>query len=329
MRCIRAHADFEILCGVRMNAQPTRLIHPKEPPRFPRWFSAMTTPPADGELQTLQREVQRLLGRCLLCLQQYERLIKALVAHHEIDGPVDALESSRAKRIANVAGKTLGNLVGQLLGSYLVSEEADASDEITARTASDTVSFGMRMKLLMPADDYARIESGLKELVQLRNSLVHHFMDQHDLWSLEGCQGAHDALLAACSRIDQHFEQLRGWAVQMDQVRKLMAEFVLSNAGYDLIVNGIAPDGTVHWPAAGIVHELRNAARELAVDGWTPVAVAGHWIADRDPEQQPAKYGCSSWRQVVHESRQFELRYRDIDGQRAAYYRPKDEQRST
>ena len=312
-----------------MNAQPTRLIHPKEPPRFPRWFSAMTTPPADGELQTLQREVQRLLGRCLLCLQQYERLIKALVAHHEIDGPVDALESSRAKRIANVAGKTLGNLVSQLLGSYLVSEEADTSDEITARTASDTVSFGMRMQLSMSADDYARIESGLKELVQLRNSLVHHFMDQHDLWSLEGCQGAHDALLAACSRIDQHFEQLRGWAVQMDQVRKLMAEFVLSNAGYDLIVNGIAPDGTVHWPAAGIVHELRNAARELAVDGWTPVAVAGHWIADRDPEQQPAKYGCSSWRQVVHESRQFELRYRDIDGQRAAYYRPKDEQRST
>lgn len=289
----------------------------------------MTTPPADGELQTLQREVQRLLGRCLLCLQQYERLIKALVAHHEIDGPVDALESSRAKRIANVAGKTLGNLVSQLLGSYLVSEEADTSDEITARTASDTVSFGMRMQLSMSADDYARIESGLKELVQLRNSLVHHFMDQHDLWSLEGCQGAHDALLAACSRIDQHFEQLRGWAVQMDQVRKLMAEFVLSNAGYDLIVNGIAPDGTVHWPAAGIVHELRNAARELAVDGWTPVAVAGRWIADRDPEQQPAKYGCSSWRQVVHESRQFELRYRDIDGQRAAYYRPKDEQRST
>ncbi|RTK97935.1 MAG: hypothetical protein EKK65_12000, partial [Lysobacterales bacterium] len=265
----------------------------------------MTTPPADGELQTLQREVQRLLGRCLLCLQQYERLIKALVAHHEIDGPVDALESSRAKRIANVAGKTLGNLVSQLLGSYLVSEEADTSDEITARTASDTVSFGMRMQLSMSADDYARIESGLKELVQLRNSLVHHFMDQHDLWSLEGCQGAHDALLAACSRIDQHFEQLRGWAVQMDQVRKLMAEFVQSNAGYDLIVNGIAPDETVYWPAAGIVHELRNAARELAVDGWTPVAVAGRWIADRDPEQQPVKYGCSSWRQVVHESRQF------------------------
>ena len=30
--------------------------------------------PIDEELQTLQREVQRMLGRCLLRLQQYEQL---------------------------------------------------------------------------------------------------------------------------------------------------------------------------------------------------------------------------------------------------------------
>ena len=48
------------------------------------------------------------------------------------------------------------------------------------------------------------------------------------------------------------------------------------------------------------------------------------WIAERHPEQLPGKYGCSSWRQVVHESRLFELRYRDVDGRRAAWYRPKD-----
>lgn len=44
----------------------------------------MTTSPATNALQPLQRDVQRLLGRCLLRLQQYERLMKAIVAHHEI-----------------------------------------------------------------------------------------------------------------------------------------------------------------------------------------------------------------------------------------------------
>lgn len=40
----------------------------------------------------LQRDVQRKLGRCLLRLQQYEILLKALVAHREISGPAEALQ---------------------------------------------------------------------------------------------------------------------------------------------------------------------------------------------------------------------------------------------
>jgi hypothetical protein len=107
----------------------------------------------------------------------------------------------------------------------------------------------------------------------------------------------------------------------MDQARRLAAEFAQSDAFHDLVVNGIAPDGSVDWPVAGIVSALREAAGELAVEGWTPVATAGRWIADRHPDQLPAKYGCSSWRQVVHESRLFELRYRETNGQRAAWYR--------
>jgi hypothetical protein len=283
----------------------------------------MTTPPAADALQTLQRDIQRLLGRCLLRLQQYEHLIKALVAHHEIAGPAHALETIRAERIADTASKTLGSLVGEFLGSYVITGDAQTSNQFTAHAASDAISFGVRMQLSMSAEDYARTESDLKELVLLRNGLVHHFFDQHDLWSLEGCRGAHDALFAAYSRIDQHFEQLRGWTEHMDQARRLTAEFVQSDAFHDLVVNGIAPDGTVDWSAAGIVRALRDAAGELAVDGWTPVALAGRWIADRHPEQLPIKYGCSSWRQVVHESRAFELRYREVDGQRAAWYRAK------
>lgn len=284
----------------------------------------MTTPPVDGELQASQREVQRLLGRCLLRLQQYEHLIKAIVAHHDIAGPAHALESIRAERIADTATKTLGTLVGYFVGSYVVTDEVENSDEVEDKAPNDVMSFRMRTSMRMSAEDYARTEADLKELVLLRNNLVHHFIDQHDLWSLDGCRGANDALLAAYSRIDEHFEQLRGWAEHMDQARRLTAEFVQSDAFHDLVANGIAPDGTVDWPAAGIVRVLREAAGELAVDGWTPVAAAGRWITERYPEQLPGKYGCSSWRQVVHESRLFELRYRDVDGRRAAWYRPKD-----
>ena len=281
----------------------------------------MTTLPVDDTLQTLQREVQRLLGRCVLRLQQYEKLMKAIVAHHEISASGSPLESNQEQRIADAASKTLGTLVGTLLGSYVTTDEREDASAPDAR--DDIISFKVKMSLRMSVEDYDRTQNDLKELVLVRNNLVHHFIDQHDLWSLDGCRGAHDTLKVAYSRIDQHFEQLRGWAEHMDQVRRLAAEFAQSDAFHDLVIHGIAPDGSVDWPAAGIVRALQDAAAELAVDGWAPVASAGRWIAERHPEHLPVKYGCSSWRQVVHESRLFELRYRDVGGQRAAWYRAK------
>jgi hypothetical protein len=283
----------------------------------------MTTP-SDDALQTLHREVQRLLGRCLLRLQQYERLIKAIVAHHDLSGPPHALEANRAARVTETARKTLGTLVGDLLGSYVVASESSTSPKAMSYSAKDTASVSFRMHLSLSEADFARTENELRELVLLRNSLIHHFIDQHDLWSLEGCHDARDALVAAYSRIDQHFEQLRGWAEHMEQCRRLAETFVRSDEFRDLVVNGIAPDGMVHWPAAGIVSALRKAADELAVDGWASITEAGKWIVERFPEQLPAKYGCGSWRQVVHESRAFEIRYLDMNGQRAARYREKE-----
>jgi hypothetical protein len=221
----------------------------------------------------------------------------------------------------DVSTKTLGALMGQLFGSCVVTEGADTAADAAANEPEDVIYFATRMQLSLSAEDYVRTQSDLKELVLLRNNLVHHFIDHHDLWSTRGCLNARDALVAAYKRIDKHFEQLRGWAENMAQARRLAAEFVQSDAFYDLMINGIAPDGTVDWPAAGIVRALREAANELSVDGWTPVAAAGRWIMERSPEQQPNNYGCASWRQVLHESRLFELRYRDADGRRAAWYR--------
>jgi hypothetical protein len=137
-----------------------------------------------------------------------------------------------------------------------------------------------------------------------RNNLVYHFSAQHDLRSFHGCRSAQETLQAAYSRIDQHFDTLRGWAEGMEQTQRLAAGMVRY-----LLINGIAPDGTFYWPAAGIVCALRQAAGALAVDGWAPVEEAAEWITKRYPEQIPSNYGCKIWRQVFHDSRSFELRY--------------------
>ncbi|MBW6259656.1 hypothetical protein KZ928_28565, partial [Pseudomonas aeruginosa] len=177
--------------------------------------------------------------------------MKAIVAHHEISGPAHSLEAIRAARIEDAATKTLGTLVGQLFGSYVVTD-GNGGEERDDDLPGDVISFRTRVQLSLSAQDYANTQADLKDLVSLRNTLVHHFIDQHDLWTVDGCRVAQDELGSAYTRIDQHFEQLRGWAEHMDQARRLAAEFVQSDVFHDLVVNGIAPDGTVDWPAAGI-----------------------------------------------------------------------------
>lgn len=278
----------------------------------------------DEDLQSLQQEVQRLLGRCMLRLQQYERLIKAMVAHHKVSGPFHDLERAKATQIDEAARKTLGTLVGDLLGSYVVADEIDPPEVTTTNSPENVNWFAMQMSLGLPDAEFVRVESDLREMVVLRNNLVHHFIDQQDLWSPDGCRAAQDALIMAYDRIDHHFGQLRDWAEDMDKIRHTMSEFLQSKEFEELFVNGIAPDGKVNWDASGIVSALREAFSALAVDGWAPVAAAGKWVAKRYPEQLPAKYGCLSWRQVVHNAPILELRYLEMDGQRTACYREKD-----
>lgn len=271
--------------------------------------------------QARYREVERLLGRCLLQLQRYERLTRAVIKYHDISGSLN--DSKRIPAGEAVARKTLGTLIRELCGSYLVADEIGAPVDHATDAAEDIVSFRFRVQLRLPSAEYAKAIDELKELVELRNSLVHSFLDQHDLQSLDGCRRAQDALECAYGRIDQHYNRLREWADDLEQCRRLAAEFVQSDQFRDLAVNGMASDDGVDRPDPGIVSALREAALELAVDGWVAVAAASKWIAVRYPEQVPAKYGCRTWPQVVQESRVFEIRKLEMSGRRSACYREK------
>lgn len=256
----------------------------------------------------------------MLRLQQCEGLMKALIADHAVSGAAVDLQTIRDRRVQDTARKTLGQLIGELLGSYLIAGEPDSAEDLV--TDAPEVSF--RMRLSLSDDDFARTEGGLRELLELRNNLVHHFLDQHDITSPGGCRNASTALIAAYERIDHHLEELREWAQDFVRVRESMVEAMAPGTPfYMALVDGINPDGTIDWQIASIIEALRKAATDLQVDGWAPVAGAGAWVAAHHPELSPQAYGCRSWPQVLHESRAFELRYLEKDGQRAAWYRAK------
>lgn len=277
-------------------------------------------PSIPEEVSAAQREVQRLLGRCLIRLQQYESLLKAVVAFQDISGPVHSLEQIRDARVAETSDKTLGILIGRLFSSYVIREGFEPPDT-TPDPADGSISMGFRMHLSLPDEAYDKMQADLRELVTLRNRLVHHFLEEHHLWMADGCRSAHDALTNAYGRIDQSYEELQRIAGKMDEARLAAMDLFKTPQFLEMTVNGIGPDGTVHWPIAGIVGALRDAARELAIDGWTQLDAAARWIRKHRPEQTPQKYGCSRFRHVIHVSGQFEMRRMAHVGQLGVWYR--------
>ncbi|WP_223619028.1 OST-HTH/LOTUS domain-containing protein [Lysobacter sp. ESA13C] len=273
------------------------------------------------DIALAQERVQRTFGRCILRLQQYERLMKVIVAHYELSGPASELQNVKQARIEAAAKNTLGSLVGQLIGGLIVNGDAEQAD-VATDSVSGVSSVSFRASLSLSATDFDRTRASLKDLVGLRNDLVHHFVENFDLRTLEGCEHALAHLQEADARIEQHYAELRSWAIEVDQARAMTLAFLQSEAGIDLIVNGIAPDGSIDWRASGIVNVLHEAAGALAINGWAPLGTAIAWIRDRYPVQQPMKYGCSSWRQVLHESKCFEWCYRSaVNGKRDAWYK--------
>jgi hypothetical protein len=276
------------------------------------------------QVPELQREVQRLLGRCMLRLQQYERLMKSILVRHTIAGSVGEIETNGAARIEAFADKTLGTLVKALFESFVVVEGSDLPVNEDARTGAGRASFNLRFGISMSDVQRAQTKSAVEEVVKLRNELVHHLIERFDVQGIDGCKAASRYLMQSYDRINMHYEQLHQWASGMVHTRALAANFLQSEGFEDLVVSGIAPDSSFDWPNTGIVRVLREAAEELSEAGWTLLDRAKRWVAEHHPEQLPAKYGCRTWPQVLSESKLFEIRYLPCeDGRKVGWYRNK------
>lgn len=139
-----------------------------------------------NDLEAQQSEIQRKLGRCMIRLQQYERLLKSMVASMVVQGPLDQVQAVRDQQSAAVRNRTLGTLVAMFTADCLVTtptnSEVGPDDETRAGGESADTAWGsMRFNIPMPPERYAQVKDGLADLVTLRNDLVHHLIERFDI----------------------------------------------------------------------------------------------------------------------------------------------------
>jgi OST-HTH/LOTUS domain len=187
------------------------------------------------------------------------------------------------------------------------------------KTPTDRMSMAFSFRIAMEPERWVQTKAAIKELVAMRNDLVHHLIERFDVWDDEGCLMAIRHLEASHERVVRHYQELVDVANKFDAVRIEVAAFVQSEPFREML---FAPDASFEWPHAGIVSVLREATRIFAVDDWTRLDEVRTWIAEKHPDQTPEKYDCRSWQQVISESRQFDLRYLPgNDGHKVAWFR--------
>ncbi len=281
-------------------------------------------PSQSENLSEAQREVQRKLGRNLLRIQQLEVMVKSMVAHSVIESESGDVHGFLDRRKQDVAKKTLGQVVGDLTTDIL-SLPANEDEQQQEHPGDPTkILFRASFRTEMSPENHQSTQLRLAELVELRNKLVHHFVEIHDIWTVAGCATADAYLDDSLRLINERFEELRKIARHQDEARKLMANLMQSVEFEDFLLHGILPGGTgAIWSSCTIVNLLRDAEATLAVDEWTPLARAIEYITGREPSHTPKRYGCSSWRQVLHESAIFIIRREQSEpgGAKETWYR--------
>jgi len=132
-----------------------------------------------------KQEVELLFGRCLLQFQAFELLMKRIVESHRVSGSLSMPEGVPTRRINKTRRKTMGVLVGDMLGPVIVPAGREGLPGATEEAS--WLSFAFFLQIALPSEDYARIEAEHRALLKLRNSLIHHFLDEHNLRSEAGC----------------------------------------------------------------------------------------------------------------------------------------------
>jgi hypothetical protein len=284
----------------------------------PHFMDSMEQP--EGELlATLQDTVSRKVGRCILRLQQYERLMKRLLAVHDRPHVRDSNDERRASPPTGGSARLASNNLDHPLADLASHAKTGAL------RGSAQPSLRLHRGGELSEADYQKAKQDLEALVARRNHLVHHFMQQFDLFSDAGCHAAELYLDETYQQIDQHDRALRAWAKGMDHGREHMHAFMQSTTWRDVLLYGLLPGQPVDWPGTTIVQQLTRAESACHEAGWTSLAAAIGFIHRDWPELNPKKYGCSSWRHVIHQSGRFEIQKRKpADSERTqVWYRSK------
>jgi hypothetical protein len=219
-------------------------------------------------------EVLRRVGRNLVIFQQVEHALKFLTTHARFHAPASQLVERFAAHAESIAKRTMGELAGKLTGTILTHNERDTTPDVI-----DEAWFGFRFTIESDAESVARQEAELKDLVDRRNELVHHFLPRWQAavgGDAETALGWLDAQREAAVGM---LNRLQGWARTVETARNEHAAFFASEEGQRQMELLLLRSSRL------VVMLGQIAMATPRVDGWTVLQSAANLIRRDAPAE--------------------------------------------
>lgn len=269
------------------------------------------------EYQEAKTDVFCLLGRCVVASQAYETLLKFIIKRAE-----DLALVQKSKEDFNQALtsdlRTLGALVNEFVNSFEENAEGVFVHHRLGFEDGKGNSVNCSLQIPYPGDDLGSVKHHHLSIVRLRNEVIHNFLNIFDISTLDGCIDAKKYLINAIDRMKQHHKDLSEWLQNLNSAYGEALEVFKSEQFRDLVISA-----SPQWKHSEIMDAFKGKSQDASDEGWASLAETVDAISGELPGVKPTDYECRSWRQLLHESGFFELRYRQQGSKRVLWYRVK------
>ena len=165
---------------------------------------------------------QALLGRCLMRIQQYERQTKLIVALSRLDIMDDRNDAAWKRRLEEVKTLSLGLLNRELLEDAIVSPSRAEAISNPQTVTLESGSTRLYRFLQISDEQHQQLTQDLDDMRVARNAFAHHFLDENDVFSLEGCEKANKGLERLYDQIERALARMMGFAQQFRSTQMAM-----------------------------------------------------------------------------------------------------------
>ena len=147
----------------------------------------------------------RKIGRNVVNLQRFERMLKLTIVRSNVQGYASELAKIHQDRTKETSHKTLGSLVREFLYTVYATEDL-LNNEPAEELNEIWISHAFRIQ--STEDSISKRELELREVVEERNLLIHHWLAEVDFASIDECQELISRLDAQDDRLKPHYESL-------------------------------------------------------------------------------------------------------------------------